>query len=93
MLNHFYFLASCQISFTSKDVRVRMAGSFGIASGDFNNDNQADHVITYQTNDIASILLGNANGIFVEQTPILLGSSPQMIVVSDCFDESWFRSS
>jgi hypothetical protein len=59
-------------------------GSRLIASGDFNLDGVADLVVSNDSTNTVSILLGNGDGTFQLQLPLIpVGTSPWNVVVGD----------
>ncbi len=54
-----------------------------LATGNLNSDNLTDLVVTNNTTNSVSILLGNGTGAFSSPVPLPVGSNPYSVVVTD----------
>jgi len=66
------------------------SGPWGIAAGDFNNDNQPDIVVTNSVTNTIGVFLGYGNGSFTTITTYSTGeySAPQSIAINDFNNDS-----
>jgi hypothetical protein len=58
-----------------------------VTSGDFNNDNNLDLVVTNTDDDDIGVLLGNGDGTFQNQMKYKSGSKPTSLSVGDFNDD------
>jgi hypothetical protein len=54
-----------------------------VISGDLNNDNKLDLAVTNLADSTISVLLGNGNGIFQNQTLYGTGTHPTSVISGD----------
>jgi hypothetical protein len=54
-----------------------------VKAGDFNRDTKLDIVVANEEDNSVSVLLGNGDGTFQNQTTYLTGTAPQFVVVDD----------
>jgi sugar lactone lactonase YvrE len=59
------------------------AGSYGVASGDFNGDGFMDVAVENYIANTVSVLLGNGDGTFQPQVSYAVGTSPERVLVAD----------
>ena len=58
-------------------------GAQGVTVGDFNNDGNADLVVTTNRDNTVSVLLGNGDGTFQSQVTYSVGSQPSSLSTAD----------
>lgn len=66
-----------------KAIAALSAGSYPIATADFNRDGIADLAVLDPTKETVSIYLGNGNGTFEEPKTQVVGNSPAYMAIGD----------
>ena len=86
--NFFLFLAAvCQAPYGPPDRYLVGFGPSSIATGDFNNDAKLDLVVANAYDNSVSVLLGNENGTFQDQTTYGTEADSYSILSADLNDD------